>query len=121
MLCMLNYDFRHRAEMDAGQCDEAKQLGLFPIEVYCFERPNEDDHDAKPTGVNFISYVSVVPRVGDEIALEDGKICVVTRITFQATKRGDSNFVTLWPVVFAKLTNRSIPVDRDDDNSPLEA
>lgn len=61
----------------------ALEKNLQIIHVIC------DEPDAKVgdhSGVSFLTMTSFLPRVGDQVKLEDGKYCIVRRVFFAVSK-----------------------------------
>ena len=93
---MLNYDPNEKPIVPPEILALAKREGLHPINVIC-EEPGAKVGDH--TGVSFIGFVEFVPRIGDEIQLDDGGYCRVKRVVFKIT--GDSELRMLVPNVAA--------------------
>lgn len=95
---MATYDPDKTPQADLSQLNEAIALGLFSIAVVCDERgAKAGDH----TGVSFVVYVNVVPRIGERITLEDGGACEVRRVYYKTVRAGRTGFVTMMPTVYA--------------------
>jgi len=88
---MISRDPDKTPDIDPEAVAEALKQGLHPIAVICDE-PGAKVGD--PVGVQFIAFVAFMPRIGEEIRLQDGKTCQVTRIVYKVTRLfGNSIFM----------------------------
>jgi hypothetical protein len=95
----ITYDPDKTPDVDPESSRIARQLGMFPINVIC------DEPDAQPgdhTGVGFMAFVDVVPRIGERITLQDGNKFTVTNIYHRVVKDPDSDFITMMPNVVGR-------------------
>jgi hypothetical protein len=73
--------------------------GMFVIQIIC------GDHS---DSVNFMALVNAVPRVGERVILEDGKICRVKDVRHVVSKLEE--FPALMTTIFAEfLDPKNIP------------
>lgn len=96
---MLNYDPDATSQVSPEEFERGLALGFHPINVIC------DEPDAKygdHTGVSFIAFGPFVPRVGDQIKIQDGKLCTVTKVCFNVL--GDDKLKTIVPNVCAVVS-----------------
>jgi hypothetical protein len=80
----INYDPDGAPDLDPAMSREAERLGMHIVHVVC------DKPGAKvggQTGVSFYAIVPFIPRAGDRIGLEDGKVCVVKGVIFGVVSR----------------------------------
>ncbi len=104
---MLSYDPEDSPKFDEEACEQATDLGLWPIHILC-DVPEEDADDY--TKVIFTAYVAFIPRVGERIGLEDGTMCEVTRVYYKVKKPG--KYISLVPHLYAVPLAKSH--DEDD-------
>jgi hypothetical protein len=93
---MINYDPHARIPLDPTLRADALRQGLHAIHVVCNE---PDVKVSDQTGVSFLAFVPFVPRVGENIQLEDGNLCRVEAVWYKAVT--DEGWTTLMPNVFA--------------------
>ncbi len=80
---------------------QAKSENFQIVHVVCDQAVDDE------SCVSFMAMTPFLPRRGDQIQLEDGQFCSVTRVYFKVGRLGD-NFA-LVPTVYATL------LPRDDD------
>lgn len=99
---MIEYDPDSRPEMSEEGWRMAREMGVHPVQIICDE-PNAKVGD--PSGVTCMALVSCVPRVGEQLWLEDKSACVVdvVRHNFVTVRGADGSakYVMLVPVVHA--------------------
>jgi len=76
--------------------EQAKQENFQIVHVVCSQHESDDD-----SCVSFMAMTPFLPRPGDQLQLEDGQFCSVTRVYFKVGRLGD-NFA-LVPNIFATL------------------
>jgi hypothetical protein len=101
---MLSYDPDVAPRVDPEALEEALEMGLEPVSVICDE-PNAKAGDPS---VSFIAFVKYIPRAGDKITLEDGKLCQVKNIHYKLN-RMSSKVVVLFPTIYAVLLSSPRP------------
>lgn len=98
---MLSYDPDQSPKVDPRDAERALQLGLKPIQVMCLE-----DAIAKvgtdSASLTFMAFVQFVPRVGEELWLEDGKRCRVVHVIYKPLPFPGERFISMKPVVVAE-------------------
>lgn len=84
----------------------ARELGMKPVNIVCdapYPATNDD------SGISFITAVYEIPRIGERILLDDGRICevqqVVHKVGVQHARTG-RDFFLLVPTVYAVLVKR---------------
>jgi hypothetical protein len=92
----LNYDPGARSQVTDEIVGKARRLGFHVFNVICDEEGARAGDD---TGVSFAAVAPFLPRVGEEIQLEDGKVCRVKRVIYVAGAR--EGFVLVFPNVYA--------------------
>jgi len=99
---MIEYDPDKKAEVTAEIVKAAERYRLHIINVLC-DPPGAKIEDQ--TGVAFISLSPFLPRPGDKIDLEDGRVCKVKGVSFQVVterdSKGKARFCALVPNVYA--------------------
>jgi hypothetical protein len=98
----INYDPDARPNPDPAMIREAARLGRQIVHVLCDEpEAKVGDH----TGVSFFAIVSFIPRAGDRIILEDGKVCGVRVVDFkvESRKAAEGTLTFMDPNVYAVL------------------
>ncbi len=96
----VNYDPNGKPEVSADMINLARDLGLQVVNVICDEGGAQvGDH----TGVSFIAMTPFLPRPGDRIALEDGRICQTKCAFFKLSRM--TGYIGLVPTVYATLIN----------------
>lgn len=73
----VNRDPDGKPDLDPIIAERMSKLGLFPIAVIC------DEPDAKvgdEGSVSFWCFVNTIPRVGENVQLHDGTMCIVDAV-----------------------------------------
>ena len=80
---------------------DARANGLHPMQVMIGEIDETGTFvpDSECGGLNFHVFASTVPRMGDFLRLENGKMGVVRHVMFQAMKEGQTGYNALYPVL----------------------
>src|SRR5438046_3115702 len=80
---MISYDPNKVPPLDAKAAAGAKEEGLIPVLVACFETWEE------PNGVLFWLFVPAVPRIGEWIQLEGKKkqLCEVEQVLYPISSK----------------------------------
>lgn len=101
---LITHDPDERPELTPELLERARRLGASPVNIICDE-PGAKVGD--PGGVTFLSLAWFIPRVGDRIELEGGKICEVKQILFAVSKvvgaEGEAEAILLMPNIVAHL------------------
>lgn len=95
---MLNYDPDGAPSIDPVAVSEARKLGLTPVHIICDEPEAEVGDDG---AVSFFGFVTFVPRKGELIELEDGKLCRVKDVIHKAVAAKEFDAVVLMPNIYA--------------------
>lgn len=99
---MLNYEPDAKLPIPEGMLERAAELGLQVVKIFC-EEPNArvGDH----TGVDFHAAVPCVPRIGEQIWLDDGTSCEVKMVAHKVITirayNDKPDMITLAPFVYA--------------------
>jgi len=87
--------------------DKARKVGKHPVSVIC------DEPGAKPgdlEGVQFFAIASFIPRVGEKIKLENGRVCIVQSITYVTVtvhnQLGVADEILLQPNIYAVAVDK---------------
>jgi hypothetical protein len=105
---MLNYDPDRVPKFDPETVESARRAGLSQVCVICDEPGAKvGDH----IGVSFAAFGTFLPRVGDQIKLQDGELCRVTQVLFKVS--GVPEGVVLFPNVYAV----HLPAEREKPRS----
>ena len=82
---------------------KAESLGCHMVQVVCLDDPDQE----QGVPVTFDAMISVMPRAGDLIELEGGRVCKVVMAQFTAVPErnaaGKLESVYLRPVIVAQL------------------
>lgn len=84
----------------------ARELGMHPVNIIC-DPPSPDANENR--GISFIAAVYEIPRVGERILLDDGRICEVRQIVHKVgvqNARFSRDFFLLLPTVYAVQVKR---------------
>lgn len=103
----INYYGDGKPTIDYGMMKLAKENNMFLIHVIC-EGQEDSDTDSF-SGVTFVAMTYAIPRVGENISLEDGSICEVTGILHGQSVGRTENIVDtilLVPNVRAKFKHK---------------
>jgi hypothetical protein len=98
---MFSYDPDRVPNIDPAVLRQGLDMGLHPVQIICEEKENAKPGDQ--TGVSFIAFVPFVPRIGEDVKLEDGKVCRVRAVYYRVVTNPDSRMITLVPNVVAIL------------------
>jgi hypothetical protein len=96
----ISYDRDDDAPPPQELYDFALNNGLKVTQVTCFESPKDAD-----TAMMFFAVTPEVPRLGERIRLENGRICIVNQVRWvvEKSQSGNLQFVKLVPNVVADL------------------
>ncbi len=96
---------------ESDAIEDADPTGLHPVSEELMQQAKGQNYQIvyvicahyEPESVNgsCVSFMALTPRPGDQIQLEDGQFCSVTRVYFKVGRLGD-NFA-LVPNVYATL------------------
>ncbi|WP_406693935.1 hypothetical protein V5E97_23125 [Singulisphaera sp. Ch08] len=92
----ISYDPSKTPDLEPGAMEEAVKMGLIPISVICTEEGSDEFN-----GVQFDAFVSVVPRIGERLLLEDGTACEVARVYHKVVKPLGSKIIGMYVTVCA--------------------
>lgn len=87
----------------------ARELGMHPINIIC-DAPYPAQGD--DSGMSFITAVYEIPRIGERILLDDGRICEVQQVVHKVgvqNARSGRDFFLLLPTVYAVLIKKIRP------------
>lgn len=100
---LINYDPDGKPEITREMTQLATALRMHIVHVICDEPAGEEGEEGDPAwaGVSFAAVMPFLPRVGDEIRLEDGKTCRVERVIYRVFTR--DGCVCANPNVYAVL------------------
>jgi len=83
----------------------ARELGMKPVNIVC-DSPYPAERDE---GMSFITAVYEIPRIGERILLDDGRICEVQQVVHKVGvqhARSGRDFFLLLPTVYAVLVKK---------------
>lgn len=100
---MLEYDPDKTPDEPSDELiEKAESLGLRIVQVICSDPDKEQG-----SGVTFNAMLSVMPRAGDLIVLENKRVCEVNRAYFttiaERNASGKIESILLHPIIFAVL------------------
>ncbi|MDP1660715.1 MAG: hypothetical protein Q8L55_02265 [Phycisphaerales bacterium] len=99
-----NYDPDGAAEISKAQLEAARALRLRVVNLMC-DLPNAKVGDFG--AVSALVLMPFLPRVGEQIQLQNGKRCTVTKVIWgivdQAEPDGETTFTIATPNVYAVL------------------
>jgi hypothetical protein len=84
----INYDSAGVPDIPPGLSTRAKELGWQVIHVICEEKDAKVD---EPTGVDFWAITPFLPRKGEQIVLDDRKVCEVDLVLYRVHTVTDAN------------------------------
>jgi hypothetical protein len=96
----ISYNPDRTPHSDPSLFDEARAEGMQVIEVICEE---EGARAGDPTGLSFAAIVPFLPRIGERLLLQDGKVCVVRDVIWRFGEHRPSGSLLLSPFVVAYL------------------
>jgi hypothetical protein len=105
-IMLINYDPDGKPIFTDDIIEEAEQLRLHPVLILCDE-PRAQVGD--PTGVSFIALVAFIPRQGDRIVLEDGRVCEVSKVYYKVLPRKDTHGKTQSILLVPNVTAYLLP------------
>jgi hypothetical protein len=101
---MLEYDPDKNPEGPSEELmRKAESLGLRIVQVVCLDDPDQE----QGVPVTFDAMISVMPRAGDLIVLENSRVCKVVLAQFitvpERNAAGKLESVYLYPIIVAQL------------------
>ena len=82
---MKNFAPSATATLDPDVMAEAIGSGFIPLHVVCSEDSESEDGSGD---VDLWTFVSIVPRIGERLELEDGSVLEVKRVHWKHSRRG---------------------------------
>ncbi len=105
---LINYDPDETPDITPEFIDECKRQNLHVVSIICDE-PGARVGDAE--GVSFVAKAAFIPRPGDRIQLQDGRLCDVKSVAFKVVTEhntsGKAKSILLVPNVIAQLTKKT--------------
>lgn len=84
---MLNYEPEKTPTVTLRQIEEAKKQLLQLVHMICVP---ESEIEKPENPVSFFALVPAIPRIGELVEIQDGKVCLVERIWWRVVKQKTS-------------------------------
>jgi hypothetical protein len=89
-MMLVNRDPKGKPLITEAMVLRAKEMGLQLAAIYCADTEVEIEDEM---GISFIALVPFLPRAGDRIALENGRVCEVQKAFFKIVQMRDTSGV----------------------------